>query len=98
MLLLEGAEASGKRIGPTKSSRLTDDDDQPQSERVLCPNCKQIFGVGDMVAHTVVCYRNSTKCKLCGEVVLKDRKKEHLAKWRDLEVSLYILTAAAAEG
>ena len=43
--------------------------------------------MGDMVTHTVVCYRNSTKCKLCGEVILKDKKKEHLTKWRDLDVS-----------
>jgi hypothetical protein len=52
---------------------------------VLCPNCKQIFSAVDMVTHTVVCYRNSTKCKLCGEVILKDKKKEHLLKWRDLQ-------------
>lgn len=37
----------------------------------------------DAPAHTVQCYRNSTKCKVCGEVILKDKKKEHLARWRN---------------
>ena len=32
--------------------------------------------------------RNSTKCKICGEVMPKEKsaKKAHLAKWRSLEV------------
>jgi len=39
----------------------------------------------DAPAHTVQCYRNSTKCKVCGEVILKDKKKEHLSRWRNSE-------------
>lgn len=33
-------------------------------------------------AHTIQCYRNSTKCKVCDEVILKSKKKEHLDRWR----------------
>lgn len=39
----------------------------------------------DLAAHTVTCYRNSTKCKICGEVISKATKKQHLARWRDVE-------------
>jgi RNase P subunit RPR2 len=77
-----------ERIGKTKSVQ-----EEREIERVLCPNCKQIFSMGDMVTHTVVCYRNSTKCKLCGEVILKDKKKEHLSKWRDLDVTFFLTFA-----
>ena len=37
----------------------------------------------DLPAHTVQCYRNSTKCKVCNEIIFKDKKKIHLARWRD---------------
>ena len=37
----------------------------------------------ELAAHTVQCYRNSTKCKVCGEIIRKDKKKEHLMRWRD---------------
>lgn len=37
------------------------------------------------MAHTVQCYRASTKCKICGEVILKAKKKEHLEQWRSIE-------------
>ena len=46
------------------------------------------MSVSDAPAHTLQCYRNSTKCKVCGEVILKDKKKEHLARWRDTELLL----------
>lgn len=36
-----------------------------------------------MVTHTVACYRNSTKCKVCGERLKKSMKSAHLAAWRD---------------
>ena len=39
--------------------------------------------VNEAAAHTVQCYRNSTKCKVCGEVILKEKKKEHLSHWRN---------------
>ena len=52
-----------------------------------CPNCKQFIVAAQVVAHTVQCYRNSTKCKACGQVIAKDAKKRHLEKWRNLDVS-----------
>jgi len=44
--------------------------------------------VHEAPAHTVQCYRNSTKCKVCGEVILKEKKKEHLARWRSHDLLL----------
>jgi hypothetical protein len=51
-----------------------------------CTNCKMIIEASEMAIHTVACFRNSTKCKVCGEVIQRDRKKEHLIKWRDEKV------------
>jgi hypothetical protein len=50
---------------------------------MLCPNCKEMIQAREMAAHTVACYRNSTKCRICGEIIQKDRKKEHIIKFRD---------------
>lgn len=41
-----------------------------------------------MATHTVACYRQATKCKICGEVIQKDKKKEHITKYRDINVLL----------
>lgn len=49
---------------------------------VECPNCNQMFTAQAVIVHTIQCYRNSTKCKICNEVILKIAKKEHLEKWR----------------
>lgn len=51
-----------------------------------CPNCKMIISGPQVIAHTIQCYKNSTKCKACGTVINKDRKKQHLDMWRNLDV------------
>lgn len=68
----------------------SDDDSQFQiaQEKMQCPNCQREIVGAEMAAHTVQCYRNSTKCKVCGKVILKDKKKEHLNRWRNLEMML----------
>jgi len=38
-----------------------------------------------MATHTVACYRNSTKCRLCGMIIQKDKKKEHINRFRDIK-------------
>ena len=37
--------------------------------------------------HLLNSLRTSTKCKICKEVILKDKKREHLEKWRNEDVS-----------
>ena len=39
----------------------------------------------EIATHTVSCYRKSTKCKIWGEIIQKDRKKEHITKFRDYQ-------------
>lgn len=51
-----------------------------------CPNCHTKMPASEIAAHTVQCYRNSTKCKVCSKVILKDKKKEHLMHWRNLDL------------
>ena len=63
-----------------------------------CPNCHDMIPADQTVAHTVQCYRASTKCKICGEVILKAKKMEHLAHWRSEEVSIYFLLTLNLQG
>lgn len=65
-----------------------EDDTLENAKPMLCPNCKQMISAVEMATHTVACYRNSTKCKICGEIIQKDRKKDHINKFRDYTVSL----------
>jgi len=94
MLVLD-AEAQGRRIGKVKGapatkrmeeSKHSDDDDEDDMKPMLCPNCKQMIQPADIAMHTVACYRNSTKCRVCGEIIQKDKKREHLAKFKDYDV------------
>jgi predicted transcriptional regulator len=53
---------------------------------MVCPNCKEtLYGMKEMATHTVACYRNSTKCRACGDIILKDKKQEHIRKFRDFK-------------
>ena len=62
------------------------DSQEPAEEPIECPNYHETIPGNQVAAHTVQCYRNSTKCKVCGEVILKSKKKEHLEKLRDQQV------------
>ena len=89
------AEAQGRRIGgganqqrgQSKGRKQKRKEESPEEEDetrpMLCPNCKEMVIAAEMAAHTVACYRNSTKCRICGEIIQKDRKKEHIIKFRD---------------
>lgn len=48
-----------------------------------CTNCGELIDEIKMATHTVTCFRNSTKCKVCGEKVQKSQKSEHLTLWRN---------------
>jgi formamidopyrimidine-DNA glycosylase len=61
---------------------LSSDEQIKEGDIITCPNCLKEMPVNQAAAHTVQCYRNSTKCKVCGEVILKEKKKEHLNHWR----------------
>jgi len=50
-----------------------------------CPNCKEIIPGHLAVQHTIQCYRNATKCRVCNQVIHKDKKRQHLEKWRNLD-------------
>jgi len=74
-----------------KDDELSSDDEQKApagdpNEIKPCPNCHDKMPASEIAAHTVQCYRNSTKCKVCSKVILKDKKKEHLMHWRNLEL------------
>ena len=88
-----GELGSTKRQGPQprkslpseKVSSSESEGDRDMEEKTTCPNCGLEMLMKEMAAHTVTCYRDSTKCKVCGEVISKATKKQHLARWRDVE-------------
>ena len=53
-----------------------------------CPNCHEMIPEKNAGAHTITCFRNATKCKICKEVVQKSSKRDHLEKWRSQELLL----------
>jgi hypothetical protein len=57
-------------------------DEYESPKASICPNCKDKITSSSLASHTIECYRNSTKCKICGEVVKKSQKKSHLDYWR----------------
>ena len=58
---------------------------EDQGDSSLCPNCKEMIPERHIATHTVQCYRNSTKCKICKEVIGKADKKSHILQFRDLK-------------
>ena len=68
---------------------FTDEDDKSanvsSNGKTICTNCGEEIPENKMVTHTVACYRNTTKCKVCGERLKKTMKAEHLATWRNAD-------------
>lgn len=60
------------------STKQKQDGPSEEPKTISCPNCQQEISMEEAAAHTVLCYRNSTKCKICSKVILKSKKKEHL--------------------
>lgn len=59
----------------------------------LCGNCGRQIPEGNMVSHTIHCYRNNFRCDTCDEVLpLRDRES-HMQHWTD---STRLLDAASA--
>jgi len=83
---LGSTKKTGEHVRLTNEQELSSDDDvneRQEDELISCPNCQEEMPHREAAAHTVQCYRNSTKCKVCGKVILKSKKKEHLMRWRD---------------
>lgn len=71
----------------TAEEEKADLEDEVQNDTEICPNCKNTFRKKQMIKHTIICYRTSTKCKVCGEVLSQELKKTHLKYWRDPKVT-----------
>lgn len=67
----------------THFDESSSDEDLKGAKSMICPNCQEEVSKDQAATHTVLCYRNSTKCKVCHKVILKSKKKEHLQQWRD---------------
>lgn len=60
-----------------------DENDEDEKQEVECPITKEMIPKAQIGVHLLNSLRTSTKCKICKEVILKDKKREHLEKWRN---------------
>lgn len=51
-----------------------------------CPNCKSEIPEDQFIAHSLSCLRKVMNCIKCGELVPNDKKKEHLAHYRNIDL------------
>lgn len=78
VLDVEG-ERNAKVLGREKhfsSSQAYPDDaslntaqDEENKDDIECPNCRELIPGNEAGAHTITCFRNATKCKVCKEVI-----------------------------
>jgi len=59
------------------------EEERKASEMKKCTNCQRLIPEDDFDAHTITCYRNVTKCKICGEYIPNNAKISHLSDWRN---------------
>lgn len=71
---------------PDKAAAETPDTLVPTSpvgETSICGNCGRDIPAGNLVSHSVYCYRNNYRCNACGEVISIRNKESHAQHWTD---------------
>ena len=51
-----------------------------EGEMKQCSNCEEMIPIAKHKMHELGCARMNYKCKVCGEVVLKEDREEHEAE------------------
>jgi len=54
----------------------------------MCGNCRKHIPGGNILAHSVTCYRNNFRCPACDEVILLRDRESHVKQWTDPELLL----------
>lgn len=76
-----------------ESPEVTGGNSSQTADASICGNCGRQIPEGNMVSHTIHCYRNNFRCDTCDEVLpLRDRES-HMQHWRD---PMRLLDAASA--
>jgi len=52
-------------------------------DTTACGNCGHEIPSGNLVSHSVFCYRNNYRCIACEEVIPLRDKESHIAQWTD---------------
>jgi len=52
-------------------------------EMSVCGNCGREIPSGNLVSHSVFCYRNNYRCAACDEVIPARDKDSHIQQWTD---------------
>jgi hypothetical protein len=53
-------------------------------EPAVCGNCGAVVPEGNLVTHSIHCYRNTYRCTACGEVLSNRDREAHVQHWTDL--------------
>eukprot|EP00443_Scrippsiella_acuminata_P007919 CAMPEP_0115268604 /NCGR_PEP_ID=MMETSP0270-20121206/52605_1 /TAXON_ID=71861 /ORGANISM="Scrippsiella trochoidea, Strain CCMP3099" /LENGTH=483 /DNA_ID=CAMNT_0002684809 /DNA_START=47 /DNA_END=1495 /DNA_ORIENTATION=+ len=80
--------ASPPRMSETEANRLPPASGTAESqdgETTICGNCRRNIPAGNVLAHSVSCYRNNTYCDACDQVIPLSDKESHAAEWTDPE-------------
>lgn len=79
--------SSGGLGGCPQVLRIAEDEvaPSPEAETTLCGNCRRHIPSGNVLAHSVSCYRNNWHCDACDEVLPLASKDAHLEEWTDPE-------------
>lgn len=67
----------------TKRHREEGRPSQPEegSDMSVCGNCGHEIPSGNLVSHSVFCYRNNYRCSSCEEVIALKDKESHVEEW-----------------
>ncbi|CAE8666049.1 unnamed protein product [Polarella glacialis] len=84
------ARAGGSRSAP-EVMRIDEEQPGAEGKEVLedpeetqaCGNCAREIPAGNLVSHSVFCYRNNYRCSACDEVIALRDKDSHMLHWTD---------------
>lgn len=57
----------------------------PSGDSQICGNCGILVPAGNLVTHSIHCYRNTFRCTHCDEILSCKDREEHMKYWTDPE-------------
>lgn len=75
----------GSLGGSPQILKIVEDEPATCGETSLCGNCRRNIPAGNILAHSVSCYRNNFHCDACDEVLPLREKDGHMKEWSSPE-------------
>eukprot|EP00933_Yihiella_yeosuensis_P009030 TRINITY_DN114801_c0_g1_i1.p1 TRINITY_DN114801_c0_g1~~TRINITY_DN114801_c0_g1_i1.p1 ORF type:complete len:422 (-),score=84.58 TRINITY_DN114801_c0_g1_i1:143-1408(-) len=88
---IEARGQASKKAGHSHQPEVMRIEEEPSQEEAAeeeggeevqaCGNCGRLIPAGNLVSHSVYCYRNNYRCTACDEVIAIRDKESHLEEW-----------------